>query len=91
MTTLGLPPVADQAASEPVGAGLSFLWLELTNGCNLKCVHCCTESSTQTGDRDLLTTDDYLSVMNQAYGWTAAGCNSSATSLSSTATSIACS
>jgi len=71
MTTVGLPQVAGQAARESLGAGLSFLWLELTNRCNLKCVHCYTESGPQTGDRDLLTTDDYLSVMNQAY---ALGC-----------------
>ena len=28
-----------------VGAGLDFLWLELTNRCNLRCVHCYTESA----------------------------------------------
>src|ERR1700751_3694037 len=71
MTTVGLSQVAGQAAREPLGAGLNFLWLELTNRCNLKGVHCYTESGPQTGDRDLLTTDDYLSVMNQAY---ALGC-----------------
>jgi MoaA/NifB/PqqE/SkfB family radical SAM enzyme len=67
MTTSGVSPVVDRIAGEPVGAGLEFLWLELTNRCNLKCVHCYTESSPQSGDRDLLTTDDYLSVMQQAY------------------------
>ena len=50
---------------------LDFLWLELTNRCNLKCVHCYTESSPQSKDRDLLMADDYESVMNQAY---ALGC-----------------
>ena len=71
MTSLGVPPVADRAARRQVGAGLDFLWLELTNRCNLKCVHCYTESGPQTGDRDVLTAADYLSVMNQAY---ALGC-----------------
>ncbi|MFD9338310.1 radical SAM protein, partial [Streptomyces sp. NPDC060028] len=51
----------------PVGAGLDFLWLELTNRCNLQCVHCYTESGPQTGDIDRLTAADYLSVMTQAY------------------------
>jgi MoaA/NifB/PqqE/SkfB family radical SAM enzyme len=67
MTAVDVPPVVARAAREPVGAGLEFLWLELTNRCNLRCVHCYTESSPQTGDDDLLTADDYLSVMNQAY------------------------
>jgi MoaA/NifB/PqqE/SkfB family radical SAM enzyme len=71
MTTVGHSPVAGPAAREPVGVGLDFLWLELTNRCNLRCVHCYTESSPHTADRDLLTTDDYLSVMDQAY---ALGC-----------------
>ena len=39
MTAAGVSPVADRIAGEPVGAGLEFLWLELTNRCNLKCVH----------------------------------------------------
>ncbi|MFF0293720.1 radical SAM/SPASM domain-containing protein [Kitasatospora sp. NPDC004614] len=56
---------------KPVDVGLDFLWLELTNRCNLQCVHCYTESGPQTGDSDRLTADDYLSVMTQAY---ALGC-----------------
>ncbi|HEX2191563.1 MAG TPA: radical SAM protein [Acidimicrobiales bacterium] len=50
---------------------MSFLWLELTNRCNLRCVHCYTESDPWTGDRDILTVDDYEDVMTQAY---ALGC-----------------
>ncbi|HEU4347928.1 MAG TPA: radical SAM protein [Actinoplanes sp.] len=71
MTTVVPSPVADRTADSQVGAGLDFLWLELTNRCNLRCVHCYTESGPQTGDRDLLTAADYLSVMRQAY---AIGC-----------------
>ena len=71
MRTVGLSPIADRAGRQQVGAGLDFLWLELTNRCNLRCVHCYTESGPQTGDRDLLTAADYLSVMSQAY---ALGC-----------------
>jgi MoaA/NifB/PqqE/SkfB family radical SAM enzyme len=50
---------------------LDFLWLELTNRCNLQCVHCYTESHPGSGDRDVLTTAQYESVMRQAY---ALGC-----------------
>jgi MoaA/NifB/PqqE/SkfB family radical SAM enzyme len=50
---------------------LEFLWLELTNRCNLQCVHCYTESHPHSGDRDLLTAEDYESIMQQAY---ALGC-----------------
>jgi MoaA/NifB/PqqE/SkfB family radical SAM enzyme len=57
--------------TDPASVGLSFLWLELTNRCNLQCVHCYTESNPWTGDRDVLTADDYESVMRQAY---ALGC-----------------
>jgi MoaA/NifB/PqqE/SkfB family radical SAM enzyme len=53
------------------GGRLDFLWLELTNRCNLQCVHCYTESHPGSGDRDVLTTAQYESVMRQAY---ALGC-----------------
>ncbi|TCU20485.1 radical SAM/SPASM domain-containing protein [Rhizobium sullae] len=45
---------------------LDFLWLELTNQCNLQCVHCYTDSGPHSGDRDILTIDDYVSIMVQA-------------------------
>jgi molybdenum cofactor biosynthesis enzyme MoaA len=47
--------------------GLDFLWLELTNRCNLRCVHCYTDSHPGSGDRDLLTTGAYESLLRQAY------------------------
>jgi MoaA/NifB/PqqE/SkfB family radical SAM enzyme len=53
------------------GNKLDFLWLELTNRCNLQCIHCYTESHPHSGDRDLLRTKDYESIMFQAY---ALGC-----------------
>jgi uncharacterized radical SAM superfamily Fe-S cluster-containing enzyme len=46
---------------------LDFLWLELTNRCNLQCVHCYTDSHPHSGDRDILTKRDYESLMIQAY------------------------
>jgi MoaA/NifB/PqqE/SkfB family radical SAM enzyme len=75
-----LPPDLAFADTEPGHAAtapaqerrpLEFLWLELTNRCNLQCVHCYTESHPHSGDRDLLATRDYESIMNQAY---ALGC-----------------
>ncbi len=51
--------------------GLDFLWLELTNRCNLRCVHCYTDSHPGSGGRDRLTTEDYESLLRQAY---ALGC-----------------
>ena len=50
---------------------LDFLWLELTNRCNLQCVHCYTESHPHSGARDLLTKRDYELLIMQAY---ALGC-----------------
>lgn len=55
-------PVIGRPAS-----GLDFLWLELTNRCNLQCVHCYTESHPHSGERDLLTREDYESLMVQAF------------------------
>src|SRR6186997_1399082 len=52
-------------------AGLSFLWLELTNRCNLECVHCYSDSSPRSGDKDTLTRTDYLRTIDD--GASAAG------------------
>jgi MoaA/NifB/PqqE/SkfB family radical SAM enzyme len=48
-------------------SALDFLWLELTNRCNLQCVHCYTESNPHSGTRDFLTRSDYESLMLQAH------------------------
>src|ERR1700733_12573237 len=57
---------AAPATPADVEGALDFLWLELTNRCNLQCVHCYTESGPTTGDRDVLTPEDYQDVMAQA-------------------------
>lgn len=54
-------------AYSPASKILDFLWLELTNRCNLRCVHCYTESHPHSGYRDVLTAQDYESLMRQAY------------------------
>src|SRR5262249_46348398 len=46
---------------------LDFLWLELTNRCNLQCIHCYTESHPTRDDRDVLTKQDHESIMLRAY------------------------
>ena len=46
---------------------LHFLWLELTNQCNLQCVHCYAESGPRTGDQDTLGTKDYIRLLDEAY------------------------
>ena len=60
-----------QSASIRERRNLEFLWLELTNRCNLQCIHCYTESHPQSDGLDLLTARNYESIMSQAY---ALGC-----------------
>jgi radical SAM protein with 4Fe4S-binding SPASM domain len=62
-----IEPSAATSCDFPVNRGLDFLWLELTNRCNLQCVHCYTESHANSGDRDVLTKQDYESILIQAY------------------------
>ncbi|MBI4001229.1 MAG: radical SAM protein [Nitrospira defluvii] len=50
-----------------VAQKLDFVWLELTNRCNLRCVHCYAESSPTTGGKDILDEADYLNVIDQIY------------------------
>ena len=48
-------------------SSLDFLWLELTNRCNLRCVHCYSDSHPGSGHRDVLTTQDYENTIRQAF------------------------
>ena len=45
---------------------LEFLWLELTNRCNLQCTHCYSESTPYSGTQDLLTEDEYKALLSDA-------------------------
>jgi sulfatase maturation enzyme AslB (radical SAM superfamily) len=54
-STTDLPPILD------------FVWLELTNRCNLQCVHCYADSGPSAGGTDVLTEDDYLGLIDQIY------------------------
>lgn len=46
---------------------LDFVWLELTNRCNLRCVHCYAESAPTSGDDDVLDEEDYLALIDQIH------------------------
>lgn len=62
-----IEPHAPAARDFALDRHLDFLWLELTNRCNLQCVHCYTESHPGRNDRDILTRQDYESIMARAY------------------------
>ncbi len=55
----------------PRPRSVEFLWLELTNACNLQCVHCYSESGPTTGGDDRLVGADYMRLMEKAH---ARGC-----------------
>jgi MoaA/NifB/PqqE/SkfB family radical SAM enzyme len=57
-------PVFDQ--SDNAHKPLRFLWLELTNKCNLTCVHCYAESGPHPSRKDVLTTTDYRRLLAEA-------------------------
>lgn len=52
-------------------ASLEFLWLELTNQCNLQCRHCYSSSGPLAGASDFLTMAHYDEIMRHAH---ARGC-----------------
>ena len=64
------PEIVPQSAAttpEDVNGVLNFLWLELTNRCNLQCIHCYTESGPHTGGGDILTPENYEDLMSEAH------------------------
>lgn len=46
---------------------LDFLWLELTNRCNLRCTHCYADSGPQISTPEILTRADYAQIIDDAY------------------------
>ncbi|VVT28192.1 radical SAM protein [Hoeflea sp. EC-HK425] len=46
---------------------LNFLWLELTNTCNLECVHCYAQSAPDWVDKDPLSVREYQTLLEEAY------------------------
>lgn len=67
---MGIHCTAPETADAPylLEQPLSFLWLELTSRCNLRCVHCYAESGPTLGLQDVLTVNHYESLLDQAAG-----------------------
>jgi MoaA/NifB/PqqE/SkfB family radical SAM enzyme len=54
----------EAAASEDLGAPLYVAW-QITNECNLACLHCIEESGPGKAFKDELSTEEALSVIDQ--------------------------
>lgn len=50
----------------PSSATIQFLWLELTNRCNLRCVHCYAESGPDGHHSDRLDVAEYRRLLDEA-------------------------
>lgn len=46
---------------------VDFVWMELTNHCNLKCTHCYAESGPQSAVADLLRCSDYERLITESF------------------------
>lgn len=46
-------------------SGVSFAWLEITQKCNLECVHCYADSSPKRDLHGLMTKNDWLKVITE--------------------------
>lgn len=57
--------MAHESANDVERGRGGFLWLELTNGCNLQCGHCYSDSSPGSGRRDQLQHEDYVRVITE--------------------------
>lgn len=62
-----MPDADHAAATADSGAPQGFLWLELTNRCNLQCTHCYAESGPDTGSRDRLGRADYERLIGEGF------------------------
>jgi radical SAM protein with 4Fe4S-binding SPASM domain len=63
---IGQDDKVEKISFAPINYGLNFLWLEVTTGCNLKCVHCYAGSSPSLIGQDRMSQKDWASVMRQA-------------------------
>lgn len=54
-------------------SNLTFLWLEITQKCNLECVHCYANSGPRSPLFGTMTTEDWMTAISDAYK---AGCSS---------------
>jgi MoaA/NifB/PqqE/SkfB family radical SAM enzyme len=58
---------AECSLPEAFDTSIDFAWLEVTNRCNLRCGHCYTESSPTSGEKDLLTHEQYVDLIHELY------------------------
>lgn len=56
--------ITDLANNPPATRGM--LWLEVTNGCNLQCSHCYSDSFPGSGMRDTVSHSSYLRLLDEA-------------------------
>ena len=54
-------------STEPNAPKVDFLWLELTNRCNMQCAHCCVDSGPYSGNTDIMTTADWKRMLDESY------------------------
>lgn len=63
---MGAEPSSEPAAISPKPhQGLDYLWLELTQGCNLRCLHCYASCSNVEKRGDGLTLGQWESILRQ--------------------------
>lgn len=64
-----MPATASTRTDESahVAPALDFVWMELTNQCNLQCLHCYSESSPHSTAKNLLDESRYSSLIIEAY------------------------
>jgi len=73
----GGPPGRAATTPPAVDAGLRLLWLEVTEGCQLECGHCYADSG-PGGTHGVMSTQDWLRVIEQAAAVGCGWCSSSA-------------
>lgn len=60
------PARSSQPAAEKTSAKIEFLWLELTSGCNNKCLHCYATSGPTIKDTDKVPHERWLQLISEA-------------------------
>src|SRR5215470_4992195 len=61
-----LSPTLLKAPLDDHNMGLSFLWLEITQKCNLECIHCYADSSPHAPLFGRMRKSDWISVIDDA-------------------------
>ena len=51
-----------------IGLGARELTLEITNACNLRCIHCYADSDSQSGSKDNITENKWKEIIYEAKG-----------------------